>query len=279
MSFNTEYTIRADELAIEAEARGFESVWFPEHTHIPAGRKTPYPAGGDLPKEYIHMSDPFISCGVAAAVTKDLIVGTGVSLVPQHEPLAMAKRVATLDRLTNGRFEYGIGAGWNEDEMENHGVKYADRWKVTLEHIAAMKALWTEEEASFHGEYVDFEKVWSYPKPATNPHPPIVLGSFASKFGINRAAKYADGWIPINALHENLPGDIEYLKTKLKDYGRDVSSFPISIFDIEETSEEDLKRFADIDGITRAIPRCPTEDKDTVLRWLDKYAKIASGLN
>lgn len=279
MSFNTEYTIRADELAIEAEARGFESVWFPEHTHIPAGRKTPYPAGGDLPKEYIHMSDPFISCGVAAAVTKELIVGTGVSLVPQHEPLAMAKRVATLDRLTNGRFEYGIGAGWNEDEMENHGVKYADRWKVTLEHIAAMKALWTEEEASFHGDYVDFEKVWSYPKPATNPHPPIVLGSFASKFGINRAAKYADGWIPINALHENLPGDIEYLKTKLKDYGRDVSNFPISIFDIEETSEEDLKRFADIDGITRAIPRCPTEDKDTVLRWLDKYAKIASGLN
>lgn len=278
MSFNTEYTIRADELAIEAEARGFESVWFPEHTHIPAGRKTPYPAGGDLPKEYIHMSDPFISCGVAAAVTKELIVGTGVSLVPQHEPLAMAKRVATLDRLTNGRFEYGIGAGWNEDEMENHGVKYADRWKVTLEHIAAMKALWTEEEASFHGDYVDFEKVWSYPKPATNPHPPIVLGSFASKFGINRAAKYADGWIPINALHENLPGDIEYLKTKLKDYGRDVSSFPISIFDIEETSEEDLKRFADIEGITRAIPRCPTEDKDTVLRWLDKYAKIASGL-
>lgn len=279
MSFNTEYTIRADELAREAEARGFDSVWFPEHTHIPAGRKTPYPAGGDLPKEYIHMSDPFISCGVAAAVTKELIVGTGVSLVPQHEPLAMAKRVATLDRLTNGRFEYGIGAGWNEDEMENHGVKYTDRWKVTLEHIAAMKALWTEEEASFHGEYVSFEKVWSYPKPATQPHPPIVLGAFASKFGINRAAKYADGWIPINALHENLPADIEYLKTKLKDYGRDVKNFPISIFDIEQTSEEDLKRFADIEGITRAIPRCPTEDKDTVLRWLDKYAEFGQRLN
>ena len=125
---------------------------------------------------------------------------------------------------------------------------------------------------------MNFEKVWSYPKPVTKPHPPIVLGAFASKFGINRAAKYADGWIPINALHENLPADIEYLKTKLKDYGRDLNSFPISIFDIEQTSEDDLKRFADIDGITRAIPRCPTEDKDTVLRWLDKYANYGQQL-
>ena len=136
----------------------------------------------------------------------------------------------------------------------------------------------TVEEASYHGEYVNFDKVWSYPKPVSRPHPRIVLGAFASKFGINRAAKYADGWIPINALHENLPGDIEYLKTKLKDYGRKVSDFPISIFDIEETSEEDLKKFADIEGITRAIPRCPTEDKDSVLRWLDKYAEFAQRL-
>ncbi|MGR8949805.1 MAG: LLM class F420-dependent oxidoreductase [Gammaproteobacteria bacterium] len=274
MSFNTEYTIRADDLAVEAQARGFDSVWFPEHTHIPAGRKTPYPAGGDLPKEYCHMSDPFISCATAAACAKNIIVGTGVSLIPQHEPLAMAKCVATLDRLTNGRFEFGIGAGWNEDEMENHGVRYKERWKVLLEHLAAMKALWTEEEATFHGDYVNFDKVWSYPKPATRPHPPVIMGAFASKFGIERAAKYADGWIPVNALHENLPSDIAYLKSKLDEYGRDADSFRISIFDIEETSEDDLKRFADIDGIYRAIPRCPTEDKDTVLRWLDRYAKI-----
>ena len=278
-SFNTEYTIRADDLAVEAEARGFESVWFPEHTHIPAGRKTPYPAGGDLPKEYIHMSDPFISCAIAAAVSKELIVGTGVSLIPQHEPLAMAKRVATLDRLSNGRFEFGIGAGWNQDEMENHGVTYEERWQVVLEHLAAMKALWTEEEASYHGQYVDFENVWSYPKPITRPHPPVVLGAFASKFGINRAAKYADGWIPINALHENLPADIEYLKTKLEEYGRDTDQFRISIFDIEETSEDDLLRFSEIEGIYRAIPRCPTKDKDTVLRWLDRYARIREKLN
>lgn len=273
-SFNTEYTIRADELAIEAHARGFDSVWFPEHTHIPAGRKTPYPAGGELPKEYIHMSDPFISCAVAATACKDIIVGTGVSLIPQHEPIALAKQVATLDRLTEGRFQFGIGAGWNQDEMENHGVVYEDRWKVAMEHLAAMKALWTDEEASYQGDYVNFERVWSYPKPLTQPHPPVILGAFASKFGINRAAKHADGWIPVNALHENLPDDIKYLRGKLKDYGRDPQSFTISIFDIEETSEDDLKRFAEIGGITRAIPRCPTEDKDTVLRWLDRYAAI-----
>ena len=142
-----------------------------------------------------------------------------------------------------------------------------------------MKALWTEEAASFKGEYVQFDKVWSYPKPVTTPHPPIILGAFASKFGIDRAAKYADGWIPINALHENLPGDIEYLKSKLQEYGRDSEQFKISIFDIEETSEDDLKKFADIEGIYRAIPRCPTEDKDTVLRWLDRYAEINRKLN
>ncbi len=273
-SFNTEYTIRADELAIEAEARGFDSVWFPEHTHIPASRRTPYPAGGELPQEYVHMSDPFVSCGVAAAVTKTLIVGTGVSLIPQHEPLALAKTVATLDRLSNGRFQFGIGAGWNQDEMENHGVAYAERWKVLLEHLAAMKALWTEDEASYHGRYVNFDKVWSYPKPATQPHPPVIMGSFASDYGINRAAKHADGWIPVNALHENLPGDIAKLQAKLREYGRDPATFSISIFDIESTAEDDLKKFADMEGITRAIPRCPTEDRDSVLRWLDRYADI-----
>lgn len=277
-SFNTEYSIRADELAIEAEARGFDSVWFPEHTHIPVSRKTPYPAGGDLPQEYIHMSDPFVSCGIAAAVTKHLIVGTGVALIPQHEPLALAKTVATLDRLSNGRFQLGVGAGWNQDEMENHGVAYGDRWKVTMERIAAMKSLWTEEEAEFHGRFVDFDPVWSYPKPATRPHPPIILGAFASDYGINRAAKHADGWIPVNALHEDLPGDIAKLKAKLVEYGRDPDAFTISIFDIEETSEDDLMRFAEIEGITRAIPRCPTEDKDTVLRWLDRYAGIRERL-
>ena len=166
-----------------------------------------------------------------------------------------------------------------KDQIEHDVVTYAGRCNLTREPIPAITALWTERDAYFHGLYLNFDNVSSYPNPATHPQPPLVLATFASKFRIHRFAKYADGWIPINALHENLPADIDYLKTKLKDYGRDVATFPISIFDIEQTSEEDLKRFADIEGITRAIPRCPTEDKDTVLKWLDKYAKIGEGLN
>ncbi len=274
MSFNTEYSIRADELAVAAEERGFESVWFPEHTHIPASRDTPYPAGGDLPKQYIHMSDPFISCMAAAAVTKTLKVGTGVCLVPQHEPLALAKMVATLDRLSNGRFLLGVGAGWIKEEMENHGSPFDKRWKILEERVRAMKVLWTEDEASFHGEFVNFDKVWSYPKPVTKPHPPVILGTFASKYGRQRVAQFGDGWIPIDVYHKDMHADVEDLYARVRAEGRDPSSITISMFDIFETSEEDLKRFADYGFVVRAIPACPTADKDTVLRWLDRSVEI-----
>ncbi|MBI2800608.1 MAG: LLM class F420-dependent oxidoreductase [Gammaproteobacteria bacterium] len=274
VSFNTEYTIRADELATAAEVRGFDSVWFPEHTHIPASRLTPFPPGGDLPREYIHMSDPFISCMAAAGATKTLKVGTGVCLLVEHEPIALAKTVATLDRLSNGRFLFGIGAGWIKEEMENHGTPYARRWKVLEERIKAMKALWTEEEASFHGRYVDFDRVWSHPKPITKPHPPIILGTFASQWGRQRVADYADGWMPIDVYHQDLKADVADLHARLRARGRDPAAVPISMFDIFETKEDDLKRFADYGFVERAMPRCPTEDRDTVLRWLDRYAEI-----
>ena len=273
-SFNTEYTIRADELAIAAEERGFESVWFPEHTHIPASRATAYPGGGSLPKEYIHMSDPFTSAAAAAVVTKTIKIGTGVCLVIEHDPLALAKTVATIDRLSNGRFILGVGAGWNAEEMENHGTPYAKRWKVLEERVKAMKALWTEEEASFHGDWVNFEKVWSYPKPVQKPHPPVIIGTFGSKWGCQRVADYAEGWIPIDGLMTSLDDSIADLHVRLHENGRKPEDAPISMFDIYETSESDLKRYADMGCIERAIPRCPTEDKDTVLRWLDRYAEI-----
>jgi probable F420-dependent oxidoreductase len=273
-SFNTEYTIRADELAIAAEERGFESVWFPEHTHIPASRATAYPGGGSLPKEYIHMSDPFTSAAAAAVVTKTIKIGTGVCLVIEHDPLALAKTVATIDRLSNGRFILGVGAGWNAEEMENHGTPYAKRWKVLEERVKAMKALWTEEEASFHGDWVNFEKVWSYPKPLQKPHPPVIIGTFGSKWGCQRVADYAEGWIPIDGLMTSLDDSIADLHVRLHENGRKPEDAPISMFDIYETSEDDLKRYADMGCIERAIPRCPTEDKDTVLRWLDRYAEI-----
>lgn len=279
-SFNTEYSIRPDELAKAAEERGLESVWFPEHTHIPASRRTPYPAGGPLPKEYIHMADPFASVAAAAAVTKTILLGTGICLVAQHEPLALAKTVATVDRLSNGRFLFGIGAGWNEDEMENHGVAPKRRWKVAREYVEAMRQLWTQEEASYEGEFVKFERVWSYPKPVQKPHPPVILGTFGSAQGRQRVADYGDGWIPVGFIHgARLREDIEDLRERLRQNGRDPNSAPISMFDIYATSVDDLTRFRDFGVIDRAISRCPTEDRDTVLRWLDEYANIARRLS
>jgi probable F420-dependent oxidoreductase len=280
MSFNTEYTIRADELAKAVEVRGLESVWFPEHTHIPSSRRTPYPGGGKLPKEYIHMSDPFASVAAAAAVTSKILLGTGICLVAQHEPLALAKTVATVDRLSNGRFLFGIGAGWNEDEMENHHVPPKRRWEVTREHVGAMRQLWMQDEASYDGEFVKFDRVWSYPKPVQKPHPPVILGTFGSPQGRQRVADFGDGWIPIGFLHgAKLRDDIADLKERLHKNGRNPQSVPISMFDIYETSTNDLTRFRDLGVIDRAISRCPTEDRDTVLRWLDGYADTARRLS
>lgn len=277
-SFNTEYTIRADELAVAVEERGLESVWFPEHTHIPASRETPWPGNGPLPREYVHMSDPFASAAAAAVMTKTIKIGTGISLVIQHDPIALAKTVATVDRLSDGRFEFGVGAGWNKEEMANHGVAFEQRWRVLTEYVRAMKALWTQEEATFHGESVSFERVWSYPKPVQQPHPPIVLGTFGSSFGRKRVVELADGWIPIGLFHTDIRADIEDLRRRLAEQGRDPDSVPVSMFDVFETSEEDLRRFADSGLIARAISRCPTEDKDTVLRWLDRYAALGRRL-
>lgn len=267
-SFNTEYSIRPDDLAVACEERGFESVWFPEHTHIPA-----VSAGNELPKEFAHMLDPFTSCVAAAIATKKIKVGTGVSLVIEHDPISLAKTVATVDILSNGRFLFGVGAGWNREEMENHGTPYSARWKVLEERVLAMKELWTTEESTFHGEYVNFDRIWSYPKPIQKPHPPVILGTFGSKWGRRRVAEFGDGWIPIDSKHDDLNADINDLRTRLIENGRDPESVSISMFDVFETSSEDLKRFADIGFIERAISRCPTEDRDTVLRWLDKYAE------
>ena len=194
--FPTEDSIHPVRLAKDAEARGFESLFFIEHTHIPASRKTPYPLGGDLPSIYWQAYDPFVALAQAAAVTTQLRVGTGICLVPEHHPLALAKRIASLDALSNGRFIFGIGAGWNAEELENHGIAFKDRWAVTREYILAMKEVWTKKDAAFHGKHVDFDAVWSEPKPVQKPHPPILIGA-SSRQAIERVAEYADGWMPI----------------------------------------------------------------------------------
>ena len=174
--FGTGYSVRMDDLAVELESRGFESLFQPEHTHIPASRLSPWPGGGELPREYAHSHDPFISLAFAARATQHLKVGTAVCLVPQRDPIVTAKSIASLDFMSDGRFVFGIGGGWNVEEMENHGVTYKTRFKQMGEYVKAMKVMWTEEAASFHGEFVNFDEIWLNPKPVQQPGPPILLG-------------------------------------------------------------------------------------------------------
>ena len=276
-SFNTEYTLPADELAKECEARGFESLWLPEHTHIPASRESQYPGGGELPTEYAHMSDPFIGLAAAAAVTSRLKLGTGISLVTEHDPIVQAKQVASLDRISRGRFIFGIGAGWNREEMANHGTPPAKRWKVLTERVQAMKALWTQDEASYHGEFVNFDRVWSYPKPLTTPHPPILMGSLSSRLGRQRVVDLCDGWIPVETAIDDMPAAIADLHDKARAAGRDPASIPISFFLVHAPGMGRLARYKEL-GAVRTVVRAPTAGRDEVLPFLDKYADIARQL-
>jgi len=193
--FPTDYGIDVRDLARALEERGFESLFVCEHTHIPASRRTPFPSGGELPKRYSHTHDPFIALSFAAAATRTLKLGTGVALVPERDPITTAKLVASLDQLSEGRFLFGIGGGWNAEEMENHGTRYETRFKLLRERVLAMKALWTQDEAQFHGELVRFDPVWLYPKPRQKPHPPILLGG-ETDHTLRRVAEFCDGWLP-----------------------------------------------------------------------------------
>jgi probable F420-dependent oxidoreductase len=276
-SFNTEYTMAADELARECEIRGFESLWLPEHTHIPALRVSPYPGGGDLPEEYAHMSDPFIGLAAAAAATKTLKLGTGISLVTEHDPIVQAKQVASLDRISNGRFLFGVGAGWNKEEMANHGTPPSKRWKVFTERLQAMKKMWTEDEASFHGEFVNFERILSFPKPLTKPHPQILLGSLSSALGRQRVVDLCDGWIPVETAIRDMPAAIADLHARARAAGRDPQAIPISFFCVHAAGMERLERYRDL-GAVRTVVRAPTSGREEILPFLDRYAKIAATL-
>jgi probable F420-dependent oxidoreductase len=193
--FPVDYGIDITELATTLEARGFASLYVPEHTHIPTSRKTPFGGGGELPKRYSHTHDPFVALSFAAAATKKLILGTGICLIPERDPIVTAKCVASLDQLSGGRFVFGIGGGWNVEEMENHGADYKTRFKLMRERVLAMKALWTEDEAAYRGEMVGFDPVWSWPKPKQKPHPPILLGG-ETDYTLRRVVEYCDGWFP-----------------------------------------------------------------------------------
>lgn len=269
--FPTDYAIRPDELARESEARGFESIWFPEHTHIPASRLSPWPGGGDLPKEYWHTHDQFVALTAAAMATKKLKVASGICLLIERDPITTAKEVASLDQLSNGRVLFGIGGGWNAEEMENHGTEFKKRWRVLRERVLAMKEIWTKDEAEFHGEFVRFDKIWSYPKPAQKPHPPVLMGGDGPTT-FDRVIEYCDGWMPIGIRMSDPKAKIETLRRRAEEAGRDPQSISISIFGVKPDSAalDALKEIA----INRAIFMLPAAERDEVMPLLDKYARL-----
>jgi probable F420-dependent oxidoreductase len=269
--FPTEYAIAPDELARALEDRGFESVWFPEHTHIPASRQSPWPGGGTLPKEYWSAYDPFIALMAAGAATRNLRLGTGICLVIERDPIVTAKEVATLDRLSGGRVLFGIGGGWNAEEMENHGTAFKTRWRLLRERVLAMKEIWTKPEPKFEGEIVRFDKIWADPKPIQKPHPPILIGGDGATT-FDRVVEFGDGWMPILRPNQNPVPRIPELRERLTKAGRDPKSAPVSLF-FAPPKKEALDAIESA-GVERAIFGLPSEPRDGVLPRLDAYAKL-----
>ena len=268
--FPTDYSIDPVSLAREVEARGFESLFFPEHTHIPASRVTPWPGGADLPKEYWHTYDPFLALTAAAMVTEKLMLGTGICLVTEHEPIALAKVIASLDNISGGRFLFGVGAGWNVEEMANHGTDADHRFGVMRERIQAMKRIWAEEAAEFHGKYVDFSPIWSYPKPVQQPNPPVLVGG-SGKHTFKRVLDYGDGWMPIPTRGDKpLSEQVVELQEMAAQAGR--ARIPITVYGTLPRPEV-IQHYHDI-GIDRCIFWLPSADAAETTTHLDRYASL-----
>jgi probable F420-dependent oxidoreductase len=268
--FTTDYSMRIDDLAREAEARSFESLFVPEHTHIPTSRRSPF-AGGELPKEYWHTLDPFVGLMAAASVTKTLKVGTGICLIIERDTIVTAKAAATLDFLSNGRFLFGIGAGWNAEEMENHGTEFKTRYRKMREQVLAMKEIWTKDEPKFHGDFVSFDPIWSWPKPVQKPGPPVLLGG-ESGHTLQRVVDFCDGWFPRGRAADKIVPGLEDLRARAAKAGRDMKTISVNVFGAApDEAVLDTYRKA---GITRAMLRLPSETRDTILPMLDKLTKL-----
>jgi probable F420-dependent oxidoreductase len=265
--FSTDYAIRIDDLARETEARGFESLFVPEHTHIPLSRLTPHPLG-PLKEHYKRTLDPFVALTAAAAATSTLLVGTGVCLVAQRDPIVTAKQVATLDRLSGGRFLFGVGAGWNVDEMQNHGTDPSTRFRLMRERVEAMKAIWTADEAEFHGDLVDFDPIWCWPKPVSQPYPPILMGGSGPKV-LDRVLDYADGWAPNAHTFEVLAERHAELQRRAGELGR--APVPVTVF-MREADPDELRRMEEI-GIARAVIWIDPSERDAAEAALDRIAR------
>ena len=268
--FPTDYAVAPDELARMAEERGFESLFFPEHTHIPTSRRTRYPGGGELPPEYSHTHDPFVALTAAAAATERLLVGTGICLVIERDPITTAKEVASLDHLSGGRFLFGVGAGWNAEEMENHGTDPRRRFGVMRERIEAMKAIWAQDEASYRGRYVDFDGIWSWPKPVQRPHPPIVVGGRGGRV-LDRVIAYGDEWMPNRiGSPEELDGRVERLRHMAAAAGRPAPKVGLYA---APAKPADIERYEEV-GVGRYVLYVPPVARPEAEERLDHLARV-----
>ena len=276
--FFTDYAMGPAELAQALEARGFEALWAPEHSHIPLTRKTPFIFGGELPKKYYDVMDPFVSLTAAAVATKTLKIGTGVCLITQRDPIQTAKLVASIDQISNGRFLFGVGNGWNQDEMEDHGQVFATRHKLARERIEAMKAIWTSSKAEYHGEFVNFDPMMTWPKPVQKPHPPILVGG-AFPYSARRAIRYGDGWMPqvTEYAKQELADVIPLFRKMAIDANRDPDSIPITVWG-RGPDVEQMKRYRDL-GVDRVATSLDSEKADKILPVLDRWAKVMRAVN
>lgn len=273
--FATDYSIRPGELAAAVEERGFESLWMPEHTHIPVSRKSPWGGGAVLPDHYRETLDPFMALTEAAGATKRIRLGTGICLVVERDPIHTAKQVATIDYLSGGRFLFGIGGGWNAEEMASHGTGFKTRFELMRERIEAMKEIWTRDVAEYRGKYVNFEPMWCWPKPVQKPWPPIILGG-AFPYGARRAIEYGDGWMPIGGRGQDPLEMLPRFRQMVAEGGRNPHSLPMSVFGPKHDAAL-LARLRDA-GIERTVLAIATTRRDEALKALDSLAALTKGI-
>jgi len=263
--FPTDYAISMTELAPAAEQLGFESLWVAEHSHIPTSRQSPWPGGAELPKQYWHTMDPFVALTAAALASETIRVATGICLLIERDPIHTAKQVASVDLVSNGRFIFGIGAGWNREEMANHGTDFSSRWKLLRERTEAIKNIWTNDVAEYHGEMVDFGPMWCWPKPVQRPHPPVILGGSGPKI-LERVVRYADGWMPNRGeVIERIPE----LQRMAAAAGRE--RIPVSYY--PKPGADEIARLAKA-GVDRCIYYVPADGREAALKKLDELATM-----
>ena len=276
--FFTEYSMKPAGLAQELEARGFESVWSGEHSHMPAAMKTPFPGEGGIKRHYYDVMDPFVTLTAAAMATKTLKIGTGVCLIAQRDPIQTAKLVASIDQVSSGRFLFGIGDGWNQEEIEKHGTEFKTRHKRARETVEAMKRIWTQTQAEYHGEFVSFDPIMTWPKPVQKPHVPILVGG-AFPYAARRAVRYGDGWIPTTgtaAKADEILGLLPKFHAMLKEAGRDPASCPVSLS--TAPADLDLWKRARDKGVVRINVGLQAASTEQAMPILDQWAALMAKL-